>query len=90
MKDAAPEHSHTRASATSSGVPIRPTGSDAITAVTRHSVRLAETGWDETSLTLPAGTWRDRLGGSAQFSGTISVADLLAELPVALLERIDD
>jgi (1->4)-alpha-D-glucan 1-alpha-D-glucosylmutase len=65
-------------------------GSDAITAVTRHSVRLAETGWDETSLTLPAGTWRDRLGGSAQFSGTISVADLLAELPVALLERIDD
>lgn len=64
-------------------------GSDVITAVTRHSVRLAETGWDDTSLTLPEGTWRDRLGGGAQFSGKTSAADLFAELPVALLERID-
>jgi (1->4)-alpha-D-glucan 1-alpha-D-glucosylmutase len=64
-------------------------GSDVITAVTRHSVRLAETGWGDTLLHLPGGTWRDRLGG-ATFSGRVSPADLFAELPVALLERTDD
>ena len=64
-------------------------GSDVVTAVIRHSVLLAETGWGETQLTLPAGTWRDRIGGR-RFGGTVSPADLFAELPVALLERIDD
>jgi (1->4)-alpha-D-glucan 1-alpha-D-glucosylmutase len=64
-------------------------GSDVITAVTRHSVRLAETGWGDTVLALPAGTWRDRLGGAA-FSGPVSPADLFAELPVVLLECVDD
>ncbi len=64
-------------------------GSDVVTAATRHSVQLAETGWGETLLPLPAGTWLDRLGG-ATFSGRVSPADLFAELPVALLERVDD
>ena len=64
-------------------------GSDVVTAVTRHSVLLAETGWGETQLTLPAGTWQDRIGGR-RFGGSVSPADLFAELPVALLERIDD
>jgi (1->4)-alpha-D-glucan 1-alpha-D-glucosylmutase len=64
-------------------------GSDVVTAVTRHSVLLAETGWGETQLTLPAGTWQDRIGGR-RFDGSVSPADLFAELPVALLERIDD
>jgi (1->4)-alpha-D-glucan 1-alpha-D-glucosylmutase len=63
-------------------------GSDVITAVTRHSVRLRETGWGETALTLPSGTWRDRLTG-ATFEGRVSPADLFAELPVALLEHVD-
>jgi (1->4)-alpha-D-glucan 1-alpha-D-glucosylmutase len=64
-------------------------GSDVITAATRHSIRLAETGWDDTLLPLPAGTWQDRLG-AGRFSGQVSPADLFSELPVALLERIDD
>jgi (1->4)-alpha-D-glucan 1-alpha-D-glucosylmutase len=64
-------------------------GSDVITAATRHSIRLAETGWDNTLLPLPAGTWQDRLG-AGRFSGQVSPADLFSELPVALLERIDD
>jgi (1->4)-alpha-D-glucan 1-alpha-D-glucosylmutase len=64
-------------------------GSDVVTAAIRHSVRLAETGWADTSLTLPEGTWRDRVGGG-QFSGKVSPAELFAELSVALLERVGD
>ena len=63
-------------------------GSDVVTAVTRHSARLAETGWGDTLLTLPDGTWESRLG-TARFSGRVSPADLFAELPVNLLERVD-
>jgi (1->4)-alpha-D-glucan 1-alpha-D-glucosylmutase len=62
---------------------------DVLTAVTRHSVRLAETGWGETALTLPAGTWRDRISG-ARRRGSVAAAELFAQMPVALLERIDD
>ncbi len=64
-------------------------GSDVVTAVTRHSVRLDETGWGETVLTLPDGIWEDRIGG-ARFSGAVSPAELFAHSPVALLERTDD
>jgi (1->4)-alpha-D-glucan 1-alpha-D-glucosylmutase len=64
-------------------------GSDVLTAVTRHSVRLAESGWGETVLALPTGTWKDRLG-TGRYSGSVSPADLFADLPVALLERVDD
>jgi (1->4)-alpha-D-glucan 1-alpha-D-glucosylmutase len=60
-----------------------------LTAVTRHSVRLAESGWGETVLALPTGTWKDRLG-TDRYSGSVSPADLFADLPVALLERVDD
>ncbi len=63
-------------------------GTDVLTAVTRHSLRLSEAGWGDTVLTLPAGTWEDRIG-AARFSGPVSAADLFAELPVALLERTD-
>jgi len=61
---------------------------DALTAVTRHSVVLAETQWGDTSLTLPDGVWVDRVGGG-RFSGRVLATDLFAELPVALLERVD-
>ena len=64
-------------------------GTDMLTAVTRHSVRLSEAGWGDTVLTLPTGTWEDRIG-AVRFSGRVSAADLFAELPVALLERVDD
>ncbi len=63
-------------------------GTDVLTAVTRHSLRLSETGWGDTVLTLPAGTWEDRIG-AARFSGPVSAADLFAQLPVALLVRTD-
>jgi (1->4)-alpha-D-glucan 1-alpha-D-glucosylmutase len=64
-------------------------GTDVVTAVTRHSVRLAETGWGDTSLTLPEGTWRNRLS-DGRLCGKVLSAELFAELPVALLERVDD
>jgi (1->4)-alpha-D-glucan 1-alpha-D-glucosylmutase len=64
-------------------------GDDVLTAVSRHTVRLSETGWDDTSLTLPAGTWVDRISGG-RFGGTVLAANLFARLPVALLERVDD
>ncbi len=64
-------------------------GSDVVTAVTRHSARLAETGWGDTQLKLPVGTWEDRIG-AGRFSGSISPAELFTELPVVLLERVDD
>ena len=61
---------------------------DVLSAVTRHSVVLAETRWGDTSLTLPDGVWVDRIGGG-RFSGRVLATDLFAELPVALLERVD-
>ncbi|WP_036418482.1 malto-oligosyltrehalose synthase [Mycobacterium sp. 155] len=64
-------------------------GSDVLVAVSRWTVRLAETGWADTTLTLPDGVWADRLTGT-QYSGAIPASGLFAELPVALLVRSDD
>jgi (1->4)-alpha-D-glucan 1-alpha-D-glucosylmutase len=61
-------------------------GDDAVVAVSRWTVRLADSGWGDTSLTLQAGTWTDRLTGR-QFTGNVELADLYADLPVALLEK---
>jgi (1->4)-alpha-D-glucan 1-alpha-D-glucosylmutase len=63
-------------------------GGDVLTAVTRHTVRLAETGWGDTALPLPDGVWTDRVRG-ARFSGSVAATELFADLPVALLERSD-
>jgi (1->4)-alpha-D-glucan 1-alpha-D-glucosylmutase len=63
-------------------------GDDVVVAVSRWTVRLAETGWDETSLTLPDGSWRDCLTGAAH-SGRVRAAALFAQLPVTLLEHTD-
>lgn len=63
-------------------------GDDVVVAVSRWTVRLAENGWGETSLTLPEGTWVDRLAGTS-YRGTVPAADLFADLPVTLLERTD-
>lgn len=57
-----------------------------VVAVTRWTVRLSETGWGDTAVSLPAGSWTDTLTG-AVVSGTLPAAELFAELPVALLER---
>ncbi len=58
------------------------------TAVTRLSLRLAESGgWRETRLELPPGRWADVLTPGREFTGHAPVADLFERLPVALLER---
>ncbi|NEW41513.1 malto-oligosyltrehalose synthase [Nocardia cyriacigeorgica] len=57
-----------------------------IVATTRHSVSLAETGWADTVLDLPPGTWTDRLTGHT-FQGRARLEKLFARLPVALLVR---
>ena len=61
---------------------------DVVVAVSRWTVRLAETGWGETILPLPGGHWRDRLSGAGH-TGPVPAATLFSELPVALLERTD-
>jgi (1->4)-alpha-D-glucan 1-alpha-D-glucosylmutase len=61
-------------------------GDDVLTAVTRHTVALSETGWGDTALTLPPGMWVDRIGGG-RFTGDVLAVELFTELPVALLER---
>jgi (1->4)-alpha-D-glucan 1-alpha-D-glucosylmutase len=64
-------------------------GDDILVAVTRWTVRLAETGWGNTVLPLPEGSWTDTLTG-AMASGPTSAAELFADLPVVLLERNGD
>lgn len=64
-------------------------GEDIVVAVTRWTVRLAETGWGNTVLPLPEGTWKDTLTGAVA-DGPTSAAQLFAELPVVLLERHHD
>lgn len=64
-------------------------GRDVLTVVTRHTVRLSETGWGDTSLDLPDGAWTDRISGG-RFTGSVLAVELFANLPVALLVRDDD
>lgn len=62
-----------------------------VTAVTRLSLRLAETGgWRETSLALPPGRWADALAPEREFTGEVPLTELFDRLPVALLERVTE
>ncbi|MFD9563881.1 malto-oligosyltrehalose synthase [Streptomyces sp. NPDC059994] len=77
---------------------------EAVTAVTRLSLRLAESGgWGPTELALPEGVWADvlrtdrsgqshhssRSGQSGrEFRGVVKLRDLFADRPVALLRRV--
>ena len=61
---------------------------DVLVAVSRWTVRLSETGWGETTLRLPPGTWHDRITGAVHTAVTHTAA-LFADLPVALLGRFD-
>ncbi|MFI9628367.1 malto-oligosyltrehalose synthase [Streptomyces sp. NPDC052042] len=63
---------------------------EVVTAVTRLSLRLAESGgWHGTELVLPdEGPWTDLLAPGRKFAGaSVDVAELFAERPVALLGR---
>jgi (1->4)-alpha-D-glucan 1-alpha-D-glucosylmutase len=64
-------------------------GDDVLVAVTRYTVRLAESGWGNTVVPLPDGTWTDALNGAVA-SGATSAAQLFSDLPVVLLERRHD
>ncbi|WP_172384947.1 malto-oligosyltrehalose synthase [Streptomyces sp. MNP-20] len=60
-----------------------------VVAVTRLSLRLADAGgWRDTALSLPRGAWTDLLTPGREFAGCTRVDELLAPLPVALLERV--
>lgn len=62
---------------------------EAVTAVTRLSLRLAEAGgWRETRLPLPPGRWTDVLAPDREFTGDARVADLFEHRPAVLLERV--
>jgi (1->4)-alpha-D-glucan 1-alpha-D-glucosylmutase len=63
-------------------------GDDVLVAVTRWTVQLEQTGWGDTVITLPAGVWTNALTGVAARE-TVPASELFAELPVALLERVD-
>ena len=60
-----------------------------VTLATRLPVSLARSGgWADTSVPLPAGRWRDLLGGRAyDGGGDRAISEVLATLPVALLVR---
>ena len=64
-------------------------GDDVLVAVTRWTVRLKDSGWGNTVVPLPEGSWTDTLTG-ATASGPTSTAQLFADLPVVLLEREHD
>ncbi|MFB7600647.1 malto-oligosyltrehalose synthase [Streptomyces sp. NPDC056160] len=62
----------------------------AVTAVTRLPLRLAEDGgWRGTRLPLPPGRWADVLTPGRAFETHARAEDLFETLPVALLERVD-
>ncbi len=61
-------------------------GDDVLVAVSRWTVRLAESGWGDTALVLPDGEWTDVLTDRTICHGA-DAAELFTELPVALLER---
>jgi (1->4)-alpha-D-glucan 1-alpha-D-glucosylmutase len=46
--------------------------------------------WGETSLTIPEGAWVNQMTNEMLQAGTIRLADLLREFPVALLTRVNE
>jgi (1->4)-alpha-D-glucan 1-alpha-D-glucosylmutase len=64
-------------------------GEDVLVAVTRWTVNLEQSGWDETVIPMPQGSWTNSLTG-AVVTGRVPAVELFAELPVALLERSGD
>jgi len=66
-----------------------PTQVHAVAVATRLPVALERHGgWGEHTLALPEGSWRDALTGRGAEGGTVPLADVLADLPVAFLVRV--
>ncbi len=60
----------------------------AVAVTTRLPVALERHGgWGEHTLALPEGTWQDVLSGRELPGGSVRLADVLADLPVAFLVR---
>ena len=60
---------------------------DAIVSVVPRLIRrVGRLGWTDTRLTLPTGRWRNL--DETIHHGTIELATLMREFPVALLERV--
>lgn len=63
-------------------------GDSVITVATIRPVTVGRGGWGDTTITLPNGTWSNRLDPSApRWSGEVRLATLLGQLGVALLVR---
>jgi (1->4)-alpha-D-glucan 1-alpha-D-glucosylmutase len=61
---------------------------NAVAVATRLPVALhRHGGWGEHTLALPDGSWRDVLTGRELPGGSVRLADVLADLPVAFLVR---
>jgi (1->4)-alpha-D-glucan 1-alpha-D-glucosylmutase len=61
----------------------------AVTIVPRLVAGLARAGgWADTAVELPEGRWVDRMTGRPSAGGVAALADLFADFPVALLERV--
>ena len=60
-------------------------GKSVLTLATRWTH--APTDWAETSMRIPAGTWRNRLTGDMVRGGDVKIAELLGAFPVALFAR---
>jgi (1->4)-alpha-D-glucan 1-alpha-D-glucosylmutase len=59
-------------------------GGGTVTLVPRLLLGLGSS-WEDTTVTLPGGTWRNVLTGDEGLSGRVALADLLRRFPVALL-----
>jgi (1->4)-alpha-D-glucan 1-alpha-D-glucosylmutase len=59
-------------------------GRGVIAVAPRLVLRLAATGWEDTTLDLPDGRWTNVLDGTER-QGAVALSDLLAQFPVALL-----
>ncbi len=61
---------------------------EVVAVATRLASGLAQRGgWGEASIVLPEGTWTDRLTGREVPGGPVQLAELLTDLPVALLTK---
>jgi (1->4)-alpha-D-glucan 1-alpha-D-glucosylmutase len=66
-------------------------GGHLLTVATRLPAGLRRAGgWQDTSLRLPPGRWRDVLSGATHPGAEVALADLTAALPVALLVSLHD
>jgi (1->4)-alpha-D-glucan 1-alpha-D-glucosylmutase len=64
-------------------------GKGVITIVPRLVVSLGSR-WEDTTIAIPPGRWRDEFGAEVYNGGTLALAKLMARFPVSLLVREED